>query len=276
VIPRKWFGRAAMLFGVLAVAIAVIASASAGNKAGNPHNLKDPSTLTVGMTLQFKPEMFLDGKGKPAGYDVVLLKTLAKKWGVKLDIKNLDFNGLIAGLVSKKFDMVSVGLSATPERKKSISFSRAYVPYAQILAEAKGDNTPASIAAWNSSDKTITSLQGSTAEQLVQKTFPKATSHSFPDQNAAFLEVATGRAQGIVVENYLLAQFDKSNGNKLKEVPFPKPLHVEYGSYGVQKGNTKLAAGLSAFICSTQKSGQLAKIYKSTIGAPLPPMPACK
>jgi ABC-type amino acid transport substrate-binding protein len=276
VIPRKWLGRTSMLLGVLAVAIAVIASASAGNKAaGNPYNLKDPTTLTVGMTLQFKPQMYLN-KGKPAGYDVVLLKALAKKWGVKLDIKNLDFNGLIAGLVSKKFDMVSVGLSATPERKKSISFSRAYVPYAQIMAEAKGDSTGASIAAWNSSDKTITSLQGSTAEQLVQKTFPKATSHSFPDQNAAFLEVATGRADAIVVENYLLAQFNKSNGNKLKEVPFPKPLHVEYGSYGVQKGNSKLAAGLSAFICAQQKSGQLAKIYKSTIGAPLPPMPACK
>jgi ABC-type amino acid transport substrate-binding protein len=276
VIPGKWFGRATLLFGVLAVAaIAVIASASAGNKAGNPYNLKDPTTLTVGMTLQFKPEMYLN-KGKPAGYDVALLNALAKKWHVKLDIKNLDFNGLIAGLVAKKFDMVSVGLSATPERKKSISFSRAYVPYSQILAEARGDNTPASIAAWNSSDKTITSLQGSTAEALVQKTFPNATSHSFPDQNAAFLEVATGRAQGIVVENYLLAQFNKSNGNKLKEVPFPKPLHVEYGSYGVQKGNSKLAAGLSAFICAQQKSGQLAKTYKSTIGAPLPPMPACK
>jgi ABC-type amino acid transport substrate-binding protein len=275
VTPRQWFGRATLLFGVLVAAIAVIASASAGNKAGNPYNLKDPTTLTVGMTLQFKPEMYLN-KGKPAGYDVVLLNALAKKWHVKLDIKNLDFNGLIAGLVAKKFDMVSVGLSATPERKKSISFSRAYVPYAQILAEAKGDSTPASIAAWNSSDKTITSLQGSTAEALVQKTFPNATSHSFPDQNAAFLEVATGRAQGIVVENYLLAQFNKSNGNKLKEVPFPKPLHVEYGSYGVQKGNSKLAAGLSAFICSQQSSGQLAKIYKSTIGAPLPPMPACK
>ena len=61
---------------------------------------------------------------------------------------------------------------------------------------ATSDTTPATIAAWNSSDKTITSLQGSTAEQLVQKTFPNATSRSFPDQNAAFLEVATGRADG--------------------------------------------------------------------------------
>jgi ABC-type amino acid transport substrate-binding protein len=270
------FGLTSVLVIAAVVAVAIVAGASAGNTAANPHGLKNPGTLTVGMTLQFKPQMYLDSKGKPAGYDVVLLKALAKQWGVKLDIKNLDFNGLIPGLVAKKFDMVSVGLSATPERRKSISFSRAYVPYAQILAAAKTDTTAATVAAWNTSDKTITSLQGSTAEQLVKKTFPNATSSSFPDQNAAFLEVATGRANGIVVENYLLAQFNKSNGNKLKEVPFPKPLHVEYGSYGVQKGNTKLAAGLSAFICKQQKSGQLAATYKSTIGAPLPQMPACK
>ena len=273
---RKWFGRTSILIGVLAAAIAVVASASAGGRAANPHNLKDPTTLTVGMTLQFKPQMYLNAQGKPAGYDVVLLKALAKQWGVKLDIKNLDFNGLIPGLVAKKFDMVSVGLSATPERRKSISFSRPYVPYAQIMAAAADDTTPATAAAWNSSDKTITSLQGSTAEQLVQKTFPSAKSASFPDQNAAFLEVSTGRADGIVVENYLLAQFNKSNNNALKEVPFAKPLHVEYGSYGVQKGNARLVSGLNSFLCTMQKNGGLALAYKATIGAPLPPMPPCK
>ena len=274
---RAWYRRTAVAAG-LAIALVAIAAAgaSATREAGNPYHLNNAATLEVGMNLQYKPQMYLDSKGKPAGYDVVLLKALAKQMKVKLKIDNLDFNGLIPGLVSKKFDMVSVGLSATLERRKSISFSRAYVPYAQILAAAKSDTTPATIAAWNDSSKTITSLQGSTAEQLVQKTFPNATSHSFPDQNAAFLEVASGRADGIVVENYLLAQFNKSNGNVLKEVAFPKPLHVEYGSYGVQKGNTKLAGALSKFICSVQKSGQLAKAYQSTIGAPLPAMPACK
>jgi ABC-type amino acid transport substrate-binding protein len=272
---RRWLTWSALLGAVVAVAVAIAASASAKPAAsGNPYGLMNPGTLTVGMDLEFKPQMYL-ANGKPAGYDVELLNALAKQWGVKLNIQNLAFNGLIPGLVAKKFDMVSVGLSATPDRKKSISFSRPYVPYAQILAEGKNESTPATIAAWNDSSKTITSLQGSTAEQLVQKTFPKANSKSFPDQNSAFLEVSTGRAQGIVVENYLLAQFNKSNNNALKEVPFPKPLHVEYGSYGVQKGNTTLASALSKFICSVQKNGQLAKIYKATEGATLPPMPAC-
>jgi ABC-type amino acid transport substrate-binding protein len=275
VIPRKWLGRTSMLFGVLAVAIAVIASASAGNKAGNPYTLKDPSTLTVGMTLQFKPQMYLDAKGKPAGYDVVLLKALAKKWGVKLDIKNLDFNGLIPGLVSKKFDMVSVGLSATPERKKAIDFTRAYVPYALILAVPTGDTTPATYPAWNDSSKTITSLKGSTDETLVKTVFPKAKSSPFPDDTAALLQVATGRADAAVIENYLLAAFSKTNPGKLKEAAFKKPLNVQYGSWAVQKGNSAFVKYLNTYLCKIQGNGTMASIYKKTEGAAIPPMPKC-
>ena len=263
---------AVVLAGIVATVVAT--SVSAKPTAVNATGLMDPTTLVVGMDLQFKPQMYLQN-GKPAGYDVVLLNALAKQLGVKLKIENLDFNGLIPGLQAKKFDMVSVGLSPTPERRKVISFSRAYVPYAQILAAKKGDSTAASIAAWNDPSKTITSLQGSTAEQLVQKLFPKANSKSFPDQNAAFLEVATGRASGIVVENYLLAQFNKSNGNKLQEVAFPKPLQVQYGAYAVQKGNLTLIRALNQFICSVQNNGRLAKIYQQTEGTTLPPMPHC-
>jgi ABC-type amino acid transport substrate-binding protein len=256
-----------------ALAASIVASSVSASRAAD-NGLMDPSTLVVGMDLEFKPQMYLQN-GKPAGYDVVLLNKLAKQLGVKLKIENLAFDGLIPGLQAKKFDMVSVGLSYRPERAKVISFSRAYVPYAQILAARTSDTTPSTIAAWNNSGKTITSLQGSTAEQLVEKTFPKANSKSFPDQNSAFLEVSTGRADGIVVENYLLAQFNKSNGNKLKQVGFTKPLHVEYGSYAVQKGNTTLVKVLNKFICTIQNNGELAKAYKQTEGADLPPMPAC-
>jgi polar amino acid transport system substrate-binding protein len=58
-------------------------------------------------------------------------------------------------------------------------------------------------------------------------------------------------------------------------VGFTKPLHVEYGSYAVQKGNTALVKVLNKFICTIQGNGQLAKAYKQTEGAELPPMPGC-
>ena len=282
---RTW-SKAAAAAAVAALAVTAAGGASAtplaqsaktAPTAGDPtskYHLVSDGTLTVGMTLLFKPQMYLD-HGKPAGYDVELVKALAKSMGVKLKIQNLAFDGLIAGLQAKKFDMVSVGLSPTPERKKAVSFSRAYVPYALILAVPAGDTTPATFSAWNSSDKTITALQGSTDADLIKKQFPKAKLQTFPDDNAALLQVATGRADASVVENYILAQFSKSNPGKLKQAAFKKPLDLQYGAYATQKGNTALVGYLNKWVCKIQKNGTMAAIYKKTEGAALPPMPAC-
>jgi ABC-type amino acid transport substrate-binding protein len=232
--------------------------------------------LTVGMNLQFKPEMYLDN-GQPAGYDVDLLKKLVPDLGVALNIQNLDFNGLIPGLQSKKFDMVSVGLSATPERKKVVDFTRAYVPYALVLGvPTKDASSVTSVDAVNASGKTITALQGSTGEQLAKKLFPKAKVQGFPDQNAAFLEVATGRADAIVVEDYLLAQFQASNAGKLDKAAIAKPLDVQYGSWAVPKGNDAFVKYLDTWLCKAQQDGTLEELYKKDFSVnEFPPMPAC-
>lgn len=223
--------------------------------------LNQPGTLTVGMNLQFEPEMYLKN-GKPAGYDVDLLNALAKDLGLKLKIENLDFNGLIPGLQSKKFDIVSVGLSPTPERKQAIDFSRGYVPYALVVATAKGDTTPGTVEAFNTKDTTFTALQGSTGESLAKETFPEAKVTGFSEQNAALLQVSTKRAKASVLEDYILARYQKANPDQLQKAAFPKPLDVQYGSYGVQKGNTALVKRLDTFLCKAQTDGTLATIYK--------------
>jgi ABC-type amino acid transport substrate-binding protein len=232
--------------------------------------------LTVGMNLQFKPQMYLDG-GEPAGYDVELLNMLAPDVDAELNIENLDFNGLIPGLQSGKFDMVSVGLSATPERKEVVDFTRGYVPYAQVVGVA-ADKTGSVTSAdqLNKSGTTITALQGSTAETLAKESFPNAEIRGFPEQNAAFLEVATGRADAVVVEDYLLAQFDASNPDQLAQAELGEPLHVEYGSWAVPKGNEEFVAFLDKWLCEKQNDGTLEATYKKIFEVDeMPPMPEC-
>jgi ABC-type amino acid transport substrate-binding protein len=253
-------------------------STSAASDSGPATGLKpiNSGKLTVGMNLQFKPEMYLDN-GQPAGYDVDLLKKLVPDLGVALNVQNLDFNGLIPGLQSKKFDMVSVGLSATPERKKVVDFTRAYVPYALVLGvPTKDASSITSVDAVNASGKTVTALQGSTGEQLAKKLFPKAKVQGFPDQNAAFLEVATGRADAIVVEDYLLAQFQASNAGKLEKAAIAKPLDVQYGSWAVPKGNDDFVKYLDTWLCKAQTDGTLEELYKKDFSVDeFPPMPDC-
>ncbi len=232
--------------------------------------------LTVGMNLQFKPEMYLEN-GEPAGYDVDLLNELAPDLKAKLNIQNLDFNGLIPGLQSKKFDMVSVGLTATEERKQGVDFTRASVPYALVVGVPANDAaTVTSVDSLNAKGKTITALQGSSGEQLAKKLFPDAKVAGFPDQNAAFLEVATGRADGVVVEDYLLAQFQASNAGKLDKAAIDKPLDVQYGSWAVPKGNEDFVKYLDDWLCKAQGDGTLERLYKKAFSVDeFPPMPAC-
>jgi ABC-type amino acid transport substrate-binding protein len=263
-----------VLVACLAAVVALVASACSSSGGGSKSGLMKSGTLTVGMNLQFKPEMYLDASNQPAGYDVDLLHQLATSLGVKLVIKNLDFNGLIPGLQSKKFDLVSVGLNNTPERAKVISFSRGYVPYTSVLAVKASYSGPYTIAAFNQSGKTITALQGSTDQTLAQSTFPKATVTGFSDQNTTLLQVSTGRAAGAVLEDYILAQYSKANPGQVKEANLPKPLALSYGSWGVQKGNNTLIKKLNSFLCKQQSSGALATLYKKDFGTPqAPPFP---
>lgn len=234
--------------------------------------LMTPGTLVVGMNLQYKPQMFLEGD-TPTGYDVDLLNLLAEDMGVELDIQNLDFNGLIPGLQAKQFDLVSVGLGATDERKEVISFSRGYVPYATILGVAPGSELGSTIEDYNKEGVIITALQGSTGEQLVRDTFPNATVAGFPDQNAALLEVATGRADAVVVEDYILAEFDRSNPDQLTPLDLDEPLSLYYGAWGVQKDNSALIDKLDAFLCKVQNDGTLEELYTKWMAPTMPAMP---
>jgi ABC-type amino acid transport substrate-binding protein len=254
------------------------ATGSSTTSAASDNGFKpvESGKLTVGMNLQFKPEMYLDN-GQPAGYDPDLLKELNTDLGTQLNIQNLDFNGLIPGLQAKKFDMVSVGLTATPERKQVVDFTRPYVPYALVLGvPAKDASGITSTDQVNQKGKVITALQGSSGEQLAKKLFPDATVKGFPDQNAAFLEVATGRADATVVEDYLLAQFQASNPDKLEKAAIDKPLDVQYGSWAVPKGNEDFVAFLDKWLCEKQNDGTLAELYKKNFSVDeFPPMPSC-
>jgi len=224
-------------------------------------SILEKKTLTVGMTLQFKPEMYLDDSNNPAGYDVELVKKLAEDLGVELKIENQEFDALVPGLLAGKWDMISVGLVPRPARLLQMYFTDAYVPYEQVLAVPANDNNPPTIDSYNKAGVTITALQGATAAEQVKTQFPNATLKEFPQQDAAFLEVASGRAQAIVVESYLAAGFIKANPGKLKVAALPAPLQIEYGSWAIPKGDDQFLHYLNSWLQYYKNSGFLDSEY---------------
>lgn len=223
--------------------------------------------LRVGMTLQFEPQMYLDDNGDPAGYDVELLNLLATDLEVELVIENQEFDALVPGLLAGQWDMISVGLVPRPARLLQMYFTDAYVPYEQVLVTAADSDRDATIEAFNTANTTITALQGATAAGQVATQFPDATLAEFPQQDAAFLEVASGRADAIVVERYLADRFNEANPDQLAIVELETPLQIEFGSYAIPLGDDLFLQYLNSWLQYYKNNGTLDRIYAEVFGS---------
>ena len=56
------------------------------------------NTLIVGMEVKFFPFEYTDTDGRPIGFDVDLAKLAAQELGVRIEIKDMEFSGLIPAL----------------------------------------------------------------------------------------------------------------------------------------------------------------------------------
>lgn len=233
--------------------------------------IKDRGSLRVGMTLQFEPQMYRDSNDEPAGYDVELVQMLANDLGVDLEISDQEFDALIPGLLAGQFDMVSVGLVGRPARLEQMWFTCPYVPYRQVVV-VNNDSGIGSLDDLNSGDVTMTALIGSTAANLVADRFPSAELVEL-EQAPAFLEVASGRADAIVVEEYLALPFVNENPNTSVLNP-DQPFQQEYGAWALPRGEVVWLEYLNGWLGYNIANGTLDDLYTQIVG-PTEGLPAC-
>lgn len=239
-------------------------------------DIQSRGTLRVGMTLQFEPQMYRDKNGEPAGYDVELLKTMAADLGtgVKLDIQDQEFDGLIPALLAGKVDLISVGLVGRPGgRLETMWFSTPYVPYQQVVI-VPADSTIKDVSELNAAGKKITALTGSTAAGLAARIFPEAELVEL-QQQPALLEVASGRADGGIVEAYLAVPFVKENPTATILNP-EKPFSLEFGSYAVPRGDIDWLTWVNGWLRYRKGQGVLQALYDQIIGPSLGDTPVYK
>lgn len=233
--------------------------------------IKERGTLRVGMTLQFEPQMYRDENDEPAGYDVELVNMLATDLGVELEISDQEFDALIPGLLADQFDMVSVGLVGRPERLEQMWFTCPYVPYRQVVV-INDQSGLTSLDQLNSPDVSITALIGSTAANLVSTMFPEAELIEL-EQQPAFLEVAAGRADAIVVEEYQAIPFVEENEGTSILNP-DQPFSQEYGAWALPRGDVMWLNYLNGWLGYYISNGTLDNLYTEIIG-PTEGLPPC-
>ena len=115
-----------------------------GNKSETTDKLqqiKDAGVLVVGTSADYAPYEFhkkVDGEDKIVGFDIKMAEEIAKDLGVKVEYKDMDFDGLLGALDAGKVDLVLSGMTPNEERKKSVDFSELFYKDSNVCIVEKG------------------------------------------------------------------------------------------------------------------------------------------
>ncbi|MBR0261917.1 MAG: amino acid ABC transporter substrate-binding protein [Selenomonadaceae bacterium] len=102
-------------------------------------NSEDKNKIIIGVDDEYAPICFHGERGELVGFDVDLAKEAAKRMGVKIEFKPIDWNSKGKELQSGNIDMIWNGLDITPERQQYILYSKPYMTNRQILLVRKGN-----------------------------------------------------------------------------------------------------------------------------------------
>ena len=94
--------------------------------------VKKRGTLVVGMEVAYVPyEFFKDGK--IVGYDPDIIAEMMPKLGVKAQLVDTAWNGIIPALYAKKFDCIVSAMTITKERADKVLFSMPYADASNVI-----------------------------------------------------------------------------------------------------------------------------------------------
>ena len=106
--------------------------------AGDLVMVKEKGEIKMAMSGQYPPFNFVDDKNQLTGFDVEIGQAVAKRIGIKATPLSTAWDGIIAGLLANKYELICGSMAITEERLKSIDFSDPYYRSGAHLFVKKG------------------------------------------------------------------------------------------------------------------------------------------
>ncbi len=248
---------------VFVVAAFVICLCSAAFAADTLEAVKKKGVLVAGVKDSTPGFGFVDEKTREiVGYDVDFVTAIAKKLGVKLELKPVTSSTRMPQLTEGNIDIIAATMTITPERAQQIDFSHTYFFTGQKFIVKKGSVKKLA----DLDGKRIGTAKGSTSEQNAAKALPKATVLSFDDYPQAVLALQQGKVFAVTTDESILANLLANMPNKEQyEIPAIQISDEPYG-LGMRKGDKNFVDFVNKTIVDMEKSGEAKKIFDKWFG----------
>jgi len=209
--------------------------------------------LRVGLDPGYMPFEMKDKKGNIIGYDVDMARKMAKEMGVKLTLVPTSFDGMIAGLLTDKFDIIMSAMTVTQQRNLKINFANPYIVVGQtVLLRKDLESKIKNASDLDKAGYTIVTRLGVTGEIAAKKFFKNAKIVTFETESDAISEVLNGNADAMIYDQPYNAIFMDDKG-KDKLVHLDTPLTYEPLAWGIRKGDPDFLNWLNNFLKQMQE-----------------------
>ena len=217
-------------------------------------DVKKSGKLTIATSPDFPPFESLEGD-KVVGIEIDLLEMIAEKLGVELEINQMDFDSVLPGIQSGKFNVGVSGITVTEDRKKNADFTVPYFAAAQAIVVLK--DSPIKSKA-DLEGKKVSVQTGTTAEEYCMKNGYDVS--AFQANNDALSALTSGKVDAWVIDNETGIQMSETTNGKT--VVLDEPLTTEPYSFAFKKGSTSLVNEINSYVEGWLKDGTIEKIFE--------------
>lgn len=201
--------------------------------------------------------------GQIVGFDVELLKTVARTAGLSIHYEAVPFRELIPGVATNLYDAAIGCIFVTESRKALVDFSTAYFTTGTVLAFAE-NNAPIYALSDLTTDVAVSVSAGSTAAELVREE-TGAEMLSARSQQQALEWAAEGVADVALVDEMAVATFAQSDLDA-NLVVASGLVTMNQCAIAVNKSNPQLLLELNTALIRLQNSGKYQTIYNRWFG----------
>jgi len=219
--------------------------------------------LRIGTNADFAPFEFQDVSGKEyQGFDMDLIRAVAKEMGYKADIQNINFDGLIPALEADNLDVIISGMTINDERKKKVDFSDPYYKSGLSIIVKKDDTSIQKFA--DLKGKKVAVQIGTTSAMEVKK-IEGVDVKEFNSSADTFMELQAGGVDAVVndrpVNDYYIQKSGVKDVRRLEEL-------LTSEDYGIasSKKNPEMKKQIDAALKKLRENGEDDKIFKKWFG----------
>ncbi|MBW8722207.1 MAG: transporter substrate-binding domain-containing protein [Polaromonas sp.] len=212
--------------------------------------------LRVGTDATFPPMEYVEA-GKRTGFDIELVEAIAKTLNKRVEWIDIDFKGLVPGLVSKRFDMAVSAIYITDERKKVVDFTDSYYAGGLVAMVKEGNTAIKTLADLNG--KKVTVQVGTKSVSYLAANYPQVQLVEVEKNQEMFNLVDIGRADAAVTGKPAAFQYVRTRGGQ--RVLEQQLTTEEYGM-ALRKDTPELTKAVNGALAKLKADGTYAQIVK--------------